>query len=48
MELRKGEGGWLIVKSADGKTAMRIFGISGADGKIEYLHLGGRAAARVM
>jgi hypothetical protein len=27
MELRKGEGGWLIVKSADGKTAMRIFGI---------------------
>lgn len=47
MELRKGEGGWLIVKSADGKTALRIFGISGPDGRIEYLHMGGRAAARV-
>jgi CubicO group peptidase (beta-lactamase class C family) len=47
MEVRKGDGGWLIVKGADGKTALRIFGISGADGRIEYLHLGGRAAVRV-
>jgi hypothetical protein len=48
MELRKGEGGWLIMKTADGRTAGRIFAVSGADGKIEYLHMGGRASVRVM
>lgn len=48
MELRKGEGGWLLMKSADGKTTGRIFAVSGADGKIEYLHMGGRSSARVM
>jgi len=48
MELRKGEGGWLIAKAADGKTVQRIFAVSGADGRIAYLHLGGRASARVM
>jgi CubicO group peptidase (beta-lactamase class C family) len=48
MEMRKGEGGWLILKGADGKTAGRVFGVWGADGRIEYLHQGWRAAARVM
>lgn len=48
MELRKGDGGWLIMKSADGKTTGRIFAVLGADGKVEYLHMGGRSSARVM
>lgn len=48
MELRKGEGGWLIMKSADGRTAGRIFAVPGPDGKIAYLHMGGRSSARVM
>jgi CubicO group peptidase (beta-lactamase class C family) len=48
MELRKGEGGWLIMKSADGRTAGRIFAVTGADGRIAYLHMGARSAARVM
>jgi CubicO group peptidase (beta-lactamase class C family) len=47
-ELRKGEGGWLIMKSADGKTVGRIFAVSGPDGRIEYLHMGGRSSVRVM
>jgi hypothetical protein len=47
MEVRKGEGGWLIVKNADGRTAARIFAVSGADGKIQYLHVGGRSSVRV-
>ena len=48
MELRKGEGGWLIAKSADGKAPRRIFAVVGPDGRIEYLHEGSRAFARVM
>jgi CubicO group peptidase (beta-lactamase class C family) len=48
MELRKGEGGWLIMKNADGRTAGRVFAVSGVDGKIEYLHMGGRSSVRVM
>jgi CubicO group peptidase (beta-lactamase class C family) len=48
MELWEGEGGWLITKTADGKTAERIFGVAGADGRIEYLYVGGRSAIRVM
>jgi CubicO group peptidase (beta-lactamase class C family) len=47
-ELRKGEAGRLIVKGADGKTAERMMGVSGADGRIEYLIAGGRAAVRAM
>jgi hypothetical protein len=47
MEVRKGEGGWLIVKNADGRTVARIFAVSGADGKIQYLHVGGRSSVRV-
>jgi CubicO group peptidase (beta-lactamase class C family) len=47
MELRKGEGGWLIVKGTNGRIAGRIFPISGPDGKAEYLHMGGRSCARV-
>jgi CubicO group peptidase (beta-lactamase class C family) len=46
-ELRKGEGGWLIMKSADGRTAGRMFSVAGADGRIEYLHNGGRSLIRV-
>jgi CubicO group peptidase (beta-lactamase class C family) len=48
MELRKGEAGWLIMKSADGRTAGRIFTVAGADGRVEYLHMGARSSARVM
>jgi CubicO group peptidase (beta-lactamase class C family) len=40
-ELRKGVGDWLVTKTD------RIFAVSGADGKIEYLYAGGRAAVRV-
>ena len=47
MELQKGEGGWLVTKSADGRTAGRIFPVAGADGRIEYLHVGGRSSVRV-
>jgi CubicO group peptidase (beta-lactamase class C family) len=47
-ELRKGQAGRLIVKGADGKTAERMMGVSGADGRIEYLIAGGRAAVRAM
>lgn len=47
MELLNGGGGWLIAKSADGATAERIFAVSGADGRIEYLYAGGRSAARL-
>jgi CubicO group peptidase (beta-lactamase class C family) len=47
-ELRKVEPGRLIVKGADGKTVEQIVGVSGADGRIEYLIAGGRASARVM
>jgi CubicO group peptidase (beta-lactamase class C family) len=46
-ELRKDEDGWLIFKSPDGKTAGRVYGVPGADGKIEYLNISMRAAARV-
>jgi CubicO group peptidase (beta-lactamase class C family) len=48
MELRHGEGGWLIMKTADGKTAERTFGVLGVDGRIQYLFAGGRSAVRVM
>ena len=47
LELWKGEGGWLMAKTADGKTAERIFVVLGADGQIQYLFAGGRAVARV-
>jgi CubicO group peptidase (beta-lactamase class C family) len=47
MELRRGDGGWLIMKSADGKTRERVFAISGPGGRIEYLYNGGRSAARI-
>ena len=40
-ELRKGPGGWLVTKTG------RTFAVPGADGKIEYLYEGGRAAIRV-
>jgi CubicO group peptidase (beta-lactamase class C family) len=46
-ELRKGVGGWLLTKSADGKADQQIFAVPGQDGKIEYLYAGGRAAVRV-
>jgi CubicO group peptidase (beta-lactamase class C family) len=46
MELRKGDGGWLIMKSPDGRTAGRIFAVAGADGKIVYVHAGGRSSVR--
>jgi CubicO group peptidase (beta-lactamase class C family) len=48
MELRKADGGWLIMRDANGKTAGRIFSVAGPDGRIEYLHIGGRSSARVM
>lgn len=47
MELRKGEGGWLIMKTPEGRTAGRMFCVFGDDGKVTYLHTGGRSAARV-
>jgi hypothetical protein len=47
MELRKGESGWLTLKSADGKMAGRIFPLPGADGNIEYLHVALHAAVRL-
>jgi CubicO group peptidase (beta-lactamase class C family) len=47
MELRKGEGGWLIMKSPEGRTTGRVFAVPGADGKIEYLHIGGRSFSRM-
>jgi CubicO group peptidase (beta-lactamase class C family) len=40
-ELRKGEGDWLVTKTG------QIFAVPGADGKIEYLYEGGRAAVRL-
>jgi CubicO group peptidase (beta-lactamase class C family) len=40
-ELRKGVGDWLVTKTD------RIFAVPGADGRIEYLYEGGRAAIRV-
>jgi CubicO group peptidase (beta-lactamase class C family) len=46
-ELRKDQEGLLVFKGADGKVAGRIFGVPGADGKIEYLNMQMRAAARV-
>jgi hypothetical protein len=49
MELRKGgDSGWLIMKDANGKTAGRIFGVAGPDGRIQYLHVVGRSSTRVM
>lgn len=48
LELRKGEGGWLLMKKEDGSAAGRIFTVAGADGRVQYLHLGERSAARVM
>lgn len=47
MELRKGDEGWLVMKTADGRTAGRVFPVAGPDGSIEYLHVGGRSSARV-
>jgi CubicO group peptidase (beta-lactamase class C family) len=47
MELRKGDEGWLLMKTADGRTAGRVFPVAGADGRIEYLHVGGRSSVRV-
>jgi CubicO group peptidase (beta-lactamase class C family) len=47
MELRKGEEGWLVMKTADGRTAGRVFPVAGADGRAEYLHVGGRSSVRV-
>jgi hypothetical protein len=46
-ELMKGDSGWLIVKTADGRPGGRIFCVPGADGRIEYLHRGGRSSLRV-
>jgi len=45
-EVWKGEGGWLILKNADGRTMSRLFCVPGADGRIEYLHVGSRSLAR--
>jgi len=47
MELRKGDEGWLVMKTADGRTAGRVFPVAGPDGRIEYLHVGGRSSVRV-
>jgi hypothetical protein len=47
MELRKGGEGWLVMKTADGRTAGRVFPVAGANGRIEYLHVGGRSSVRV-
>lgn len=46
-ELRKGSRGWLILKTPDGKIAGRAFPVPGAGGTTEYLHIGGRSAARM-
>jgi hypothetical protein len=47
MKLQKGEDGWLVMKSADGRTTGRVFPVAGADGRIEYLHVGGQSSVRV-
>jgi len=47
MELTKGDGGWLIMKGPDGRTTGRVFAVSGPDGRIQYLHAGGRSSIRV-
>jgi CubicO group peptidase (beta-lactamase class C family) len=47
MELRKGDEGWLLMKSPDGRTTGRVFPVAGASGRIEYLYVGGRSSARV-
>jgi len=46
-ELRKGTGNWLVAKPAGGKAEEQIYAAPGADGKVEYLYAGGRAAIRV-
>lgn len=46
MELRKSDDGWLVMKTPDGKTAGRVFPVAGPDGRIEYMHMGGRSSVR--
>jgi CubicO group peptidase (beta-lactamase class C family) len=46
MELRKGDGGWLILKTAEGTTGGRVFAVYAPDGSVEYLHTGGRSSVR--
>jgi len=46
-ELKKSSDGWLVTKTPDGKTAGRVFPVFGPDGKVEYLHQGGRSSVRV-
>ena len=47
-ELRKGEGGWLVTKTAEGKTDDEIVSVTGADGKVESLfYMDGRSMARI-
>ena len=47
VELRKGDEGWLVMKTADGRTAGRVFPVLGPDGRVAYLHMGGRSSIRV-
>jgi CubicO group peptidase (beta-lactamase class C family) len=46
-ELQKASDGWLILKSAQGEPAGRLFAIRDANGRIEYIFRGGRSLARV-
>jgi CubicO group peptidase (beta-lactamase class C family) len=46
-ELKKSSDGFLVMKTPDGRTTGRVFPVFGPDGKIEYLHQGGRSSVRV-
>ena len=46
-ELKKTSDGFLVMKTPDGRTTGRVFPVFGPDGKIEYLHQGGRSSVRV-
>jgi CubicO group peptidase (beta-lactamase class C family) len=46
-ELGKTTDGWLILKNPQGNTTARAFAVSGPGGRIEYLFMSSRSAARV-
>jgi len=46
-EVFRNSDGTLITRDADGKITRRMVAVPGKEGKIEYLHSGGRSAARI-
>jgi len=47
LQMTRDSEGWLLLKDDHGQLLGRAFGIAGPDGRMEYMHISGRASARV-